>query len=235
MLSNRFRFIPAFLVTLTLAAFAILVPAPKESRIYAQFVGSAQAPGFYTSATNAAPPTVIGNALAVTNPASNFLLLVQGGPVYCTSALAEIGQSTIQLQASNTYLIVVNCAQQTVYAKTAVTGPGSQGTNAINGPGFPAQILAPIAGVEVPIALVVCGNTNCGNTANGSITDQRPLSAFPGLGTPLETVAFANLVTTNATNGHIVYCDTCAVATAPCTGASTGALAIRVNGTWRCQ
>lgn len=228
---NR-RVLGIALVLIVTAIFGV-VTGHNTPIIRAQFVGASQVPGYAFGAVNAAPPTVVGNALAVTNPASNFIVLIQGGPVYCNSALAEIGQSTMTLQASNTYLIVANCAQQTVYAKQAVTGPGNAAGNA--GVGIPTSLLYPIAGLEVPIATVVCNATACGNGGNGSITDNRPLSAFPGLGTPLETVAFANLVTTNATNGHIVYCDTCAVATAPCTGASTGALAIRVNGTWRCQ
>lgn len=225
------RKISAVLFIVGMATLLLFVPQPKSDRIYAQFVGSAQVPGFTAAASNAVVNAAIGNALLVTNPASNFLMLIQGGPVYCSSALAEIGQSTLQLQASTTYEIVANCAQQTIYAKTAVTGPGSP----VGQPGVPASILAPIAGLEVPIALVVCGTTNCGNTANGTITDQRPVANFPGAGTPLNTLAFANLPTTNVSNGTVIYCDTCAVATAPCTGASTGALAIRVNATWRCQ
>jgi hypothetical protein len=225
------RKLSALAFVLGAAAFLTLIPASRVKIIHAQFVGSAQVPGFNAAATNAVTNAAIGNALLVTNPASNFLLLVQGGPVYCNSALAEIGQSTIQLQASATYLIVANCAQQVIYAKTAVTGPGSSGTTV----GVPASLLAPTAGLEVPIATVVCGNTNCGNTANGSITDNRPVANFPGAGTPLNTLAFVNLPTTNVSNGTVIYCDTCAVATAPCTGASTGALAIRVNATWRCQ
>jgi hypothetical protein len=225
------RKISTVLFVLATAIGLMLVPQPKSDRIYAQFVGSAQVPGFNSAATNAVGGGVIGNALAVTNPASNFVMLIQGGPVYCSSALAEIGQSTITLQASTTYEIVANCAQQTIYAKTAVTGPGSPAGQ----PGVPATILAPIAGLEVPIALVVCNATACGNGGNGTITDQRPVASFPGAGTALNTVAFANLQTTNVSNGTIIYCDTCTVASAPCTGASTGALAIRVNATWRCQ
>jgi hypothetical protein len=213
-----------------LAIALVFAPQPGSDRIYAQFVGAAQVPGFASAASNAVIGTVIGNALAVTNPASNFIMLVQGGPVYCTSALAEIGQSTITLLANTTYMIVANCAQQTVYAKTAVTGPGT-----VVATGLPSQILAPISGVEVPIATVVCNATACGNGGNGTITDLRPLANFPGAGTPMNTVTFAALQTTNVTDGTIIYCTTCAVATSPCTGASTGAFALRVNGAWRCQ
>jgi hypothetical protein len=219
------------LTILTALALVISPNGPGIRIVHAQFVGSTQVPGYAAGASNASAPAVIGNALAVTNPASNFLVLVQGGPIFCSGALAEIAQSTIQLTASTTYLIVANCAQQNVYAKTAVTGPGSPAGQ----PGVPATILAAVPGLEVPVATVVCNATACGNGGNGTITDNRPLANFPALGTPLNTIPFANLSTTNATDGSIIYCSTCAVATAPCTGASTGALAIRVNATWRCQ
>ena len=127
--------------------------------------------------------------------------------------------------------------QQNVYAKTAVTGPGSQGTNAINGPGFPAQILAPIPGVEVPVALVVCNATACGNGGNGTITDQRPVANFPGAGTPLNTSAFANLPTTNVTDGTILLCTSCTTLTtgsATCTSGAANVFAVRIGGAWRC-
>lgn len=48
--------------------------------------------------------------------------------------------------------------------------------------------------------------------------------------------AFASLGTPAV--GTVLYCSDCTIATAPCTGGGTGALAIRVNsGTpaWRCQ
>lgn len=38
-----------------------------------------------------------------------------------------------------------------------------------------------------------------------------------------------------AGNGTILYCSDCTVATSPCTAGSTGAMAFRVNGAWRCQ
>lgn len=225
-------------VVLTIAAaivMALLPSGPAVKVVHAQFVGAAQVPGFAASASNAVTNAAIGSALAVTNPAANFLVLVQGGPVYCNSALAEIGQSTIQLSASTTYLVVANCAQQTVYAKTAVTGPGSPSPNQ---PGVPATLLAAIPGLEVPIATIVCNATACGNGGNGSITDARPLANFPGAGTPLNTSINANLPTTNVSNGTIIYCTDCTLAAAPnaaCTGAGTGAMAIRTNGVWVCQ
>lgn len=224
----------AVLLAIVAAAVLALMPGPAVKIVHAQFVGAAQVPGYAAGGANAVSNAAIGSALAVTNPAVNFLVLVQGGPVYCNSALAEIGQSTIQLAANTTYLIVVNCAQQTVYAKTAVTGPGSPvSTSSV---GTPATILAAIPGLEVPIATVVCSATACGN-GSGSITDNRPLANFPGAGTPLNTSSFANLPTTNVTDGHLILCTSCvqpAAGSATCTAGAANVLAVRVAATWRC-
>ena len=235
MLNRRAAFGTLILTIATALAIALMPSGPAVRIVHAQFVGASQVPGFASGAANAAPPTAIGSALAVTNPASNFLILVQGGPVFANGAQFEIGQSTIQLAASTTYLIVANTAQQTVYAKTAVTGPGS-GTGAANA-GNPATVLAAIPGLEVPIATVVCGNTNCGNTSNGTITDARPLANFPGAGHPLNTVPFASLVTTNVSDGTVIYVTGATVLTAgsaTCTSGAGAALAVRVSGAWRC-
>lgn len=233
MRQSTFRICAGFLL---IALLALLPIALSRHAVQAQggFIGATQVPGFFAPALNATTNTAIGSALAVTNPSSNFLMLVQGGPIFCSGAEVIIGQSTIQLAASNTYLIVANCAQQNVYAKVAVTGPGSSGTG-VTSPGVPAQILFPIPGLEIPIATVVCNATACGNGGNGTITDNRPLANFPGAGTPLNTSIQANLPTTNVTNGTIIYCSDCTVASSPCTGSSTGAFAMRVNGAWRCQ
>lgn len=218
------------------AALLLSLVSFKDGK--AQFVGAVQVPGFYAPASNAVINTAIGSALAVTNPASNFLMLVQGGPVYCNGAIAEIGQSTIQLTANNTYLIVANCSQQNVYAKTAVVGPGSSGTSTAGTPPPPNSVLAAIPGLEVAVATVVCNATACGNGGNGSITDNRPLGSFPGAGTPLNTSINANLPTTNVSNGTMIYCTDCTLTsgtTVACVGSGTGALAVRINGTWICN
>lgn len=57
-------------------------------------------------------------------------------------------------------------------------------------------------------------------------------SANGGIGVP--TVAFANLGT--PANGIMKYCSDCGFLTTPgtCAGSGTGALAIRLNATWRC-
>lgn len=224
------------LLAAAVAGLLFLSPsAPKQSRIYAQFVGAASVPGFSAQAANAVTNAAIGSAGAVTNPSSNFVLLVQGGPVYCGGSEQTFGQSTLTLQASNTYQIEWNCASESLYAKTAVTLPGGQsGTTA---PGTPGTFLAPIPNVEVPLATVVCNATACGNGGNGSITDARPVSAFPGSGTPLNTSTFANLPTTNVTDGTLILCSGCTQPTTGSVTCTTGAvpvLAVRVNSTWRC-
>lgn len=229
---KTFRKIAALTLLMAAAIGLMVLPnGPTEHRIYAQNVGTTNVPGFFAIGTNAVVNAAIGSAGAVTNPASNFLLLVQGGPIYFNASEQMIGQSSLQLAASNTYLVVWNGVSEQLYAKTAVTGPGSPAGQ----PGVPATILAPIPGVEIPVATVVCNATACGNGGNGSITDARPVSNFPGSGTPLNTTLFANLPTSNVTNGTLIFCADCTVASAPCTGSSTGALAIRVNTTWRCQ
>jgi hypothetical protein len=52
-------------------------------------------------------------------------------------------------------------------------------------------------------------------------------------GITTSTIAFASLPA--ATNGTMLYCSDCTVASSPCTGSSTGAMAFRVAGAWRCQ
>lgn len=111
----------------------------------------------------------------VTNPSSNFVVQVAGGPIYFGGVITDIAQAQLTLTASNTYLIVFNGTNQQVYAKQAVTGPGSSGTTV----GVPTSLLYAIPNVEIPLATVVCNATACGNGGNGSITDNRPLANFP--------------------------------------------------------
>ena len=47
-------------------------------------------------------------------------------------------------------------------------------------------------------------------------------------------VPFANLPTSSA-NGTVIGCTNCTTASNPCTGASTGAVAVRQNGAWVCK
>lgn len=137
--------------------------------------------------TNYLAPTsgqMSGVGGVVTNPASNFIVQVSSGTVWCYQGGAlEVPQSQLTLQANTTFLIVFNCATQTIYAKTGVTGPGSSGTSTAGSPPNPTSLLYATAPLEIPINTVVCGSTNCGNTGNGTLTDAR----VPGqwaIGTP---------------------------------------------------
>lgn len=222
----------ALAALLTLAVLGVInygpVSSPAPHVVHAQY--ATPVPGFFTIAGNAVTNTAIGSGGAVTNPASNFVMLIQGSTIYCNSADQTIGQSTMTLQANTTYQIEWNCFTEQLYAKTAVV---SGGTPSPNQPGVPQTVLAPLAGVEIPLATVVCNATACGNGGNGSITDNRPVSAFPGAGLPLNTSIQANLPTTNVTNGTVIFCTDCTTASA-CTGAGTGAMAVRQNNAWKC-
>ena len=150
--------------------------------------------------TNYLAPTAGAQMAAVggvtTNPSSNFVMQISAGTVWCYQGAAlEIPQAQLTLQASNTYLLVFNCNTQTLYAKTAVTGPGSSGTSSLGNPPPPSSILFPIYGLEIPIATVVCNATACGNGGNGSITDARvPAQWLIGIPTG------AHIITPAATN-----------------------------------
>lgn len=229
--------IAAVASTLVIAFVLMVMFAPPSTHIvkipavHAQFSGATQVPGYFASGVNAVVNAAIGSAGAVTNPASNGIILIQGGPVYCGGAVQHIGQSTINLSLSTSYFIVWNCNSEQVYAKTAVTGPGTGTT-----PGTPATILGPTAGNEVGLATVVCNATACSNGGNGSITDARSTIFFPGAGTPLNTTTFANLPTTNVTDGTMIMCTSCVqpAAGATCTAGAANVLAVRLAGVWRC-
>lgn len=142
---------------------------------------AAQATGIVTVVGGATPvnqfPQAVATGLAggVTNPAANFVLQVAGGPIYFGGSQQIISQSQLTLPASSTNLIVWNGTTEQLYAKQAVAGPGSSGTSV----GIPTSLLFANPGVEIPLATVVCNATACGNGGNGSITDARPLAAFP--------------------------------------------------------
>ena len=180
--------------------------------------------GFAAGAVNFAPLTSTTGAAGTVTNTSGFLMQVDGGPVWCNGGQDQIPEDNVSLFANTTFLIVYNCLQNAVYAKTGVTGPGSAGTIS---PGTPTSLLFAANG-EVALATVVCGASTC-----GTITDNRPLAAFP-VATMMTTVTFANLPATYP-NGGVVYCSNCLLASSPCSGASTGAMALRVNGAWRCQ
>lgn len=210
-------------LTLLFGALAGISVVQPPHKVHAQW-GSALPIGYAAGATNFAPLTVTSGAAGTVTNTSTFLMQVDGGPVWCNGGQDQIPENNLFLFANTTFLIVYNCLQNAVYAKTGVTGPGSAGTVP---PGVPTSLVFAANG-EVPLATVVCGASTC-----ATITDNRPLAAFP-VATMMTSVLFANLPATYP-NGGVVYCSTCAVATSPCTGASTGAMALRVNGAWRCQ
>jgi len=217
----------AFALLFGVASIFTIVHPYRHAR--AQY-GATTVPGFISAANNAVVNAAIGSGGAVTNPASNFIVLVQGSTVYCSGSAQSFGQSTLVLPASTTVQIEWNCATEQLYAKRGVVGPG---TVSPDSPGVPSTFLAPVFGVEVPLATVVCNATACGNGGNGSITDARPIAAFPGAGLPLNTTLQANLPSTNVTNGTMIFCTDCTTASA-CTAAGTGALAVRQNAAWKC-
>jgi hypothetical protein len=188
-----------------------LAPVPKG---HAQQGGVATVVGGITPVNQFAQSVAGGLAGAVTNPASNFVVQVAGGPVYFGGGIQDIAQAQLTLPANSTNLIVWNGFQQIMYSKQAVTGPGSLGTNAINGPGIPTTLLFadPQRG-EIPLATVVCNGTACGNGGNGTITDNRPLAAFPAgqyVGGHLNS-------TTAGTTAAMAFQGSCTLAANTCT------------------
>jgi hypothetical protein len=171
------RILACIAVVALLAGSALLItPHSKVRIVHAQVVTQV---GQTFPSNQFAQSAATGLAGAVTNPASNFVINIAGGPIYFNGGIDDIAQTTMTLSAGTTNLVVWNGQIQQMYAKQAVTGPGSNGTSAINGPGVPTSLLFAVPNVEIPLATVVCGSTNCGNTANGSITDNRPLGSFP--------------------------------------------------------
>lgn len=163
-------------VVLVAMAVALTLLPSHVIPVHAQQGGVATVVGGVTP-NNQFPQTVATQlAGAVTNPASNFIVQVAGGPIYFGGNIQEIGQSTLTLPANSTNLIVWNGFNEQMYSKQAVTGPGSSGTSV----GVPTALLFadPTRG-EIALATVVCNATACGNGGNGSITDNRALANFP--------------------------------------------------------
>lgn len=185
-----------------------------------------QVPGFYAFGTSAFTPVVTaGQAGTVTNT-SGLVVQIDGGPIFCAGAQSEIAESVMTLLANKSFMIVYNCPTGAVYAKLPVVAPG---TPSPDQPGVPATLLFPTPGTEVALATVVCGASTC-----ATITDARAAGLFPSGVQQAGSVLFANLPATMP-NGALLYCSNCLLASSPCTGASTGAMALRVNGAWRCQ
>lgn len=158
--------------------FTIIAALLLSVAAIAQVQGVGTVPGqTFAQQLNPAAATT-AQAGNVTNPASNFIINISPGPIVCSASGVTdwVNQSQMTLQASTTYLLVYNCFNGSVYTKTAVTGPGSSGTSV----GVPTSLLFadPQKG-EISIATIVCGTTNCGNSANGSITDNRVAGSFP--------------------------------------------------------
>lgn len=212
-------------------AAGISIIHPHRTQAQGSQFGASVPIGFFAQATNlSAPTTTTGAAGTVTNPASNFVMQVDGGPVYCLGANELISESNINLAASTTFLIVYSCPQNLVYAKVGVTAPGTSTTT----PGVPATLLFPAAG-EIALATVVCNATACGNGGNGTITDSRPASAFPSGALQFGRVTFANLPTTGIPIGTTLFCSDCGTAN-PCAGAGAGHLAVRQTAAvWMCN
>jgi hypothetical protein len=235
---NSVKRIAIICTTFVLSFVLLWAGADRVTRpviIHAQGLG-AVLPFGYVPATNQFPPTsTTGAAGVVTNPSSNFVVQVSGGPIWCNGVQEVIGQSQMTLQANNTYLIVFNCPQDALYAKQAVTGPGSSGTSAINQPGTPNSYLYAAPGVEIALNTVVCNATACGNGGNGSLTDNRTAAFFPNGGTPISEVTFANLPA--VPDGNVIICSSCTQPTTgsvTCTSGAAVVLATRVGGAWRC-
>jgi hypothetical protein len=175
--TNRNRILVTFAVCL--AILAVIVAVTPLQKLRAQVVTVV---GQIWPVNQYQQTVATGLAGAVTNPASNFIVQVAGGPIYFNGSVQMIAQTTLTLQANNTYLLVWNGQTEQLYAKQAVTGPGSPSASSgtyVNVAGLPTSVLFAVPGVEIPLNTIVCGSTNCGNTANGSLTDNRPLAAFP--------------------------------------------------------
>jgi hypothetical protein len=104
------------------------------------------------------------------------------------------------------YSVVPNDANQ-VFAQGDVVWSTALATGSILGW---ACTVAGSPGTWVPFGTVGAGNSGVTLVS----------TAFAGLGTP--------------TNGTVYYCSDCAAASNPCTGAGTGAMAVRQNGAWKC-
>lgn len=77
---------------------------------------------------------------------------------------------------------------------------------------------------------VVANGTSVANdaTVSNNASWQGPSRGFGSM----STITFSQLGT--PANGSYVFCTDCAPASSPCTGTSTGTMAIRMNGAWKC-
>lgn len=133
------------------------------------------APGQVKAVNNLAPTAgaQMANAGGIVSNPSGLTIQASAATIFCGGAFADMGLVQLKGLANTSYQIVYNCATNKVYGKTAVVGPGSVGTSALNQPGNPALLLAPVPGVEIGLANVVCGASTC-----ATITDIRIPAQF---------------------------------------------------------
>ena len=81
------------------------------------------------------------------------------------------------------------------------------------------------------------GNLNINNQQGGGISFQQSTvnQAVIGAGGSYNMLGLALASLAPTTNGTVIYCTDCLNQSNPCTGASTGAIAKRLNGAWDCR
>lgn len=183
-----------------IVASAVVLVTPKLRAQVSSIVGYTQSAN-YLGPTSAQMATVGG---VVSNP-SGLIAQVSAGSAFCQGSEEEVPQTQITLLANTTYLIVFNCTTQQVYAKTAVTGPGSPSTSSgtyVNAPGIPNSVLF-AAYPEIPINTAVAGASSL------SLTDAR-IPAQWSVGTPTGAHLLTG-ATTNDVGGRCTLGTNCAI------------------------
>jgi hypothetical protein len=113
--------------------------------------------------------------------------------------------------------------------------------------------LQPTQGAGAGAQSAIAGGNGSANFSGGPVVVQGGTGNVLGAGGPIQILygipgasstsygdvvlgnrTFANLGTPAGGNGSVVYCTDCLKASNPCTGASTGTFAYRVNGAWAC-
>ena len=142
--------------------------------------------------------------------------VVTGGAGTCALSVVASGNFGICLGdgTSNTIQITNNGTGWETAALWNNTSPTLHGV--VVNEGFPAIATSTAGTAGQPF---VSG----GASADGAYSNTYTLGpvVLASLGTPA--------------NGTVSYCSDCLVASDPCTGSSTGAMAFRLNGRWRCQ
>lgn len=178
------------------------------------------------------------NALVVTAAASGTL----------GSAVSPIANLPGKVDSSNNLLVTIGggtgqfgdgacgTTPSIAFVNDTDTGFYLSGTNTIGvcangaGPTFTStQVNLPAAGQLRSAA----NGTKITFPADGQIAFAN--NAGTGFTSLLMTGGAALSALAPTTNGTIAYCNDCLVASDPCTASSTGAMAFRLNGRWRCQ